>query len=224
LCLRIARLLLPILFAVSAPNHSWAQNPSSGSQPQLPGIVTKGLVIAKKPYEPITAPQRAHWLLKSTVGPESLIAGMLSAGVGTARDDPPEYGASWRGFGQRYGIRLTGVSTGNVIEAGLGAIWGEDPRYERLPEASFEERVRNVIKLTFAARYPDGHWGPAYARLIAIPANNMLSDAWRPPSETHAGDTALRSLMGLLGRMSANAFVEFWPDVRRLIRRSKDDQ
>lgn len=217
----IARVFLLILFAVWPRGRLCAQNPSAVSQPQSPGVATQGLVITK-PYQPITPGQRAHWLLKSTVGPESLFAGVWSAGIGTARNDPPEFGPSWTGFGQRYGIRLSGVATGNVIEAGLGAIWGEDPRYDRLPEASFGARVRNVIRLTFLAQYRDGHWGPAYARLVAIPANNVLSDAWRAPSETHAGDTAMRALIGLLGRMSANAFVEFWPDVRRRIWLSKD--
>jgi len=28
-------------------------------------------------------------------------------------------------------MRLTGVSTGKAIEAGLGSLWGEDPRYFR---------------------------------------------------------------------------------------------
>ena len=77
--------------------------------------------------------------------------------------------------------------------------------------------MRNAIKLTFNARYSEGRVRPACGRLFAIPANNALTDMWRPPSETHAEDTALRVLGGILGRMGSNAFVEFWPDLRRRI-------
>src|SRR5713226_1690421 len=73
------------------------------------------------PYQPITDSQRMKWFLQSTIGPQSLAAGIFSAGFGTALNAPKEYGGTWEGFGKRYGMRLTGVSTGNAIEAGFGA-------------------------------------------------------------------------------------------------------
>ena len=192
----------------------------SQEETQEPHLATQGLV-AKPPYRPITGKQRVHWAVKSTIGPRGLVAGVLSSGISTATNEPSEYGTTWAGFGRRYGIRLAGISTSNAMEASLGAIWGEDPRYERAAHAPFRGRVWNVIKLTFAARYDDGHIGPAYARLIAVPGNNLLSNTWRVPSETQAGDAAMRSLLGVLSRMGANAFVEFWPDVRARITHSK---
>jgi hypothetical protein len=222
---RVIYYFLAFSFLVSAP--LWAQTceGQAGAEEthQEPHLATKGLVI-KPPYQPITAKQRVHWAVKSTIGPEGLVAGVLSSGISTATNEPSEFGPTWGGFARRYAIRLTGISTGNAMEAGLGAIWGEDPRYDRAPDAPFGGRVWNAIKLTFAARYTDGHVAPAYARLIAIPGNNLLSDAWRAPSETHPGDVAVRSLLGLLGRMGANAFVEFWPDVRRRITRHKEER
>ena len=207
---------LALLLVISVPLLGQSGSANDRVESLNPLHPTKGLVT-KKPYEAITGKERIHWLVKGTVGPESLIAGVLSAGISTATDEPWEFGPSWKGFGKRYGMRLTSISTGNAMEAGLGAIWGEDPRYDPAPHAPFGGRVRNVIKLTFAARYRDGHLGPAYARLIAIPSSNALSNTWRAESETHAGDTAIRTILGILGRMGANAFVEFWPDVRRRI-------
>lgn len=192
------------------------QSPSANGQHENAGghLATRGLAITN-PYRAITGRERLRWTMKSTVGPESLGAGLLSAGFGTATNRPREYAPSWGGFGKRYGMRLTGISTGNVMEASLGAIWGEDPRYDRAPDAPFGTRVRNVIKLTFAAPRRDGHLAPAYARFIAIPGNNILSNTWRPDSETYAADTALRTIWGILGRMGTNAIVEFWPDIRQ---------
>jgi len=214
---------LALLLVISAP--LWAQGGSADSHVEILNAIhpTKGLVT-RKPYEAITGRERVHWLVKGSVGPESLIAGVLSAGISTATDEPEEFGPSWEGFGKRYGMRLTSISAGNAIEASLGAIWGEDPRYDPAPHAPFGSRVQNVIKLTFAARYRDGHLAPAYARLIAIPGSNALSNTWRAESETHGSDIAIRTILGILGRMGANAFVEFWPDVRRRIFRSAEPE
>jgi hypothetical protein len=221
--LKTAELVLLLLFA-SLPQHaSYAQNTSAEApaevspQTPTPGVFTGGLTTGR-PYEPITAHERLHWALRSTIGPESLAAGVFSAGIGTAENDPVEFGPSWPGFGKRYGMRLSGIAAQNILEASFGSIWGEDPRYERLPGFPIRARIWNTIKMTFVARYHDGSYRPAFARLGAISGGNLLSDEWRTQSETNISDTAFRVLLGVLGRMSSNAFVEFWPDVRKHIR------
>jgi hypothetical protein len=169
----------------------------------------------QKPYEPITGRERLNWFVKSTVGPQSLGGGLFSAAIGTARDKPVEYGPHWGGYADRYGMRLTGVSTGNAMEAGLGAIWGEDPRYFQSKDRTIKGRIGNAVLMTFAARQRDGNLGPAYARFVATPGNNFLSNTWRADSEATSKDAALRTLWGFLGRMGGNAFQEFWPDVQK---------
>lgn len=166
-------------------------------------------------YRPITGEQRFRWFVVETVRPQSLAAGVISAAYGTGIDKPKEYGPHWGGFADRYGMRFTGISTGNAMEAGFGALWGEDPRYFREPSESFGGRVKHVIKMTFVAYRREGNLAPAYARFIAVPGNNFLSNTWRADSEATARDAGLRTLLGFSGRMARNAFKEFWPDVKR---------
>ena len=132
-------------------------------------------------------------------------------------DKPKEYGPHWGGYADRYGMRLTGISTGNAMEAGLGAIWGEDPRYFQSKNRTIQGRIGNAMRMTFLARQRDGSYGPAYARYIATPGNNFLSNTWRADSEANSKDAALRTLWGFLGRMGGNAFQEFWPDAQKYI-------
>ncbi len=155
--------------------------------------------------------------MESTVGPETLAVGLFSAGIGTARNSPKEYGTHWAGFGKRYGMRLTGVSTGNAIEASLGALWGEDPRYFRDTGKPFKHRLRHVVLSTFTAHDRAGFVMPAYARYVATPGNNFLSNTWRADSEATNRAAALRTVWGFVGLMGKNAFTEFWPDVRQKI-------
>jgi hypothetical protein len=172
---------------------------------------------------PITGHDRLKWVAISTVGPPSLVGGLFSAGWGTLFNSPSEYGPHWEGFGKRYGMRLTGISTGNLMEAGFGAAWGEDPRYFRISGQPFKNRIGHAVKMTFLARNRGGKIRPAYARYIAITGNNFLSNTWRADSEATAGSASRRIGVGFLGRLSSNLFEEFWPDVKqRLFKRKRN--
>ena len=164
--------------------------------------------------QPITGKQRADWFAVSTLGPESIAGGVISAGWGTLLNRPREYDTHWQGFGQRYGMRLTGVAVSNAMEASVGALWGEDPRYPRSQSESLGGRIGHVVKMTFLAENRRGQLMPAYARYVAISGSNFISNAWRPDSQATVGDATVRVTLGSLGRMSSNAFQEFWPDVR----------
>jgi hypothetical protein len=168
-------------------------------------------------YTAMTGKERFTWFAKSTVGPQSLAAGLFTAALGTAANTPKEYGPHWEGFGKRYGIRLSGVSTSNAMEAGLGTFWGEDPKYYPTKGLPIKGRIVNVMRTTFTAPRPDGHYAPAYARFIAISGSNFLSNTWRADSEADAQHAAMRTLYGFLGHMGGEAFQEFWPDVQKLI-------
>ncbi len=170
--------------------------------------------------DPITGKERLKWFAESTVGPASLAGGVISSGWGTLFNSPREYGTHWDGFGQRYGMRLTGVSVSNATEAGLGAIWGEDPRYTPTEGQPFWNRMGHVVKMTFMAQNRHGGLRPAYARYVAIPGNNFLSNTWRADSEATLGHAGVRTALGFLGRMSGNAFEEFWPSISRRFHKS----
>jgi hypothetical protein len=203
----------------STPQTSSSQTePDADQQGNPPSLLTPLRQRRQdEPYDPITGRQRLRWLITNTIGPSHLAGGAITSALGTALDRPKEYGPHWDGFADRFGMRLTGVATGNAMEAGIGALWGEDPRYFRVPDQPFRARIKNVMKQTFMARRRDGNFAPAYARFIAEPGNNFLSNMWRPASEANAHDALLRTGEGFAGRMAANAFQDFWPDVERRI-------
>jgi hypothetical protein len=163
---------------------------------------------------PITGLGRLDWTFKSTLGPASLLTGLMSAAWGTGFDHPKEYGVNFGGYWKRYGLRLSGVATSNFAEATLGTIWREDPRYHRDPvEESFGKRFSRTLKMTFMSDR-NGRMFPAYARYIAIAGTNVLSDSWRPNSDRGPDNTLTRIGLGFGGRLLGNMWEEFWPDVR----------
>jgi hypothetical protein len=175
-------------------------------------------------YPPLSAKVRLQWFLKSTVGPTAIAGSAVVAGWGTLFDHPKEYGAHWDGFGERYGLHVSQSATSNAMEAGIGAFWGEDPRYVPETGQPFRTRLGHVIKYTFFTTNRDGQTVPAYARYTAISGSNFISNAWRPPSETIASDARERIGLGFAGRMASNALHEFMPDLMRHFSHKQSDQ
>jgi hypothetical protein len=166
-------------------------------------------------WGPITAHERVSWVVKGAIGPEGLAGELFGAGWDTLFNTPKVYGTHWEGYGDRLGMSVAGNAVSNTLEAGLGAIWGEDPRYARDPGAPFSHRLGHVARMTFMAQNRDGKVLPAYARFIAIPGSNFLSNAWRAPGDDTARDAAVRTGIGFLGRFGSNTFDEFWPDFKQ---------
>jgi hypothetical protein len=206
--------LIALLFVVTNLAPAQSVPPKSEARTTEPTTTKSGAIV---PYQPMTGGQRLKWFVNSTVGPETLAVGIFSAGLGTARNSPKEYGGSWEGFGKRYGMRLTGTSTSNAMEAGFGAAWAEDPRYFRAPQLPFGRRMRNVVSMTFLAHNREGQRMPAYARYLAVPGSSFLSNTWRVDSDATTQAALLRTVWGFAGSMGKNAFVEFWPDVQRKV-------
>jgi hypothetical protein len=192
-----------------------AAQPDDSSKPNQRSLMTPLKPVTQEGrYVPITDRQRLRWFITNTIGPPHMAGGLFTSAFGTALDRPKEYGPHWGGFADRYGMRLTGIIPGNAIEASVGSLWGEDPRYFRATNQPFKARVNNIVRLTFVARRPDGSFQPAYARYIGVSGNNFLSNAWRVDSEANTHDAILRTAEGFAGRMAANAFEEFWPDAK----------
>jgi hypothetical protein len=169
----------------------------------------------KGDYSPITAQERFDWILQSTIGPKNLAAGLVTSGWGTWHNNPPEYSPHWEGYAKRYGLRLTVGGTSNVMEAGLGSLWGEDPRYFGAAGQPLGRRLVHVFGGAFMTHNRQGNAMPAYARYLAVPSATFLSNTWRPDSQATAADASIRIGLGFTSRIVGNAFSEFLPDLRK---------
>jgi hypothetical protein len=173
------------------------------------GITFGSTLLAQS--TPITAEERLHWLMRENLAPAAVLQQVVIAAEDTRVNSPKEYGPHWVGFGKRVGILSANYGVRTVMEAGLGSIWGEDPRYQRTEGRPFAGRIGHVFKMTFFAYNRAGNEVPAYARFLAIPGGNFLANTWMPDSEATVGDAAVRAGMGFLGRMGENAYHEFKP-------------
>jgi len=210
----------PVVFVVAL--CVWPASASAQPVDAEPADQTSPKPLTADAYVPITTAERVHWIVDGTVGPQSLfIVGPLSAAWQTAWNTPEEWGRGWSGFGKRYAQREADVAISNTIEGGLGALWGEDPRYIPSARKGIWPRARYALKTSVLAQGRDGRLRPAWARYAGNTLNNVIENAWLPPSQTTAAQTALRSGMGIVTRMGGNLWDEFWPDVVRLVKKRR---
>jgi hypothetical protein len=176
--------------------------------------------VTAETYVPVTPAQRMDWIVDGTIGKRSLtVVGPLATAWQTAFNTPEEWGRGFSGIARRYAQREADVAISNTIEAGLGALWGEDPRYIPSGRKGIWPRARYAIKTVFLAQRRDGRLQPAWGRYAGNTVNNLIENTWLPPSMTTGRQTALRSGLGMLGRLGGNAWEEFWPDVARRFRK-----
>jgi hypothetical protein len=171
----------------------------------------------------LSAKERLRWFTHSTYGRNSLlVSGPIASGLRTWANRPEEWGPGWEGFAQRYGMRLVNNSVMNGVEAGLGAAWGEDPRYHRAPPGtSAGKRVGHALKQVFLNRYEDGQYRFGFAKAAGITTNAFAQNAWMPDSISTNREAALRISNAYTGRAIGHLFREFGPDLFRVIRRKK---
>ena len=176
-------------------------------------------------YSPITPAERFHWIVDNTLGVRNLAAGVFTAAWGTMTDSPREYGPHWDGYAKRYFVRLADGSVSHTMEAGLGSLWGEDPRFFRAGSGQpFKSRLGHVMKTTFMTTNRNGEYMPAYARYTAIVGTDFLANTWKPDSHATTNHALLRIPISFVDRFVGHAFSEFWPDIRERVFKKRDSQ
>lgn len=193
----------------------------SDAPPRFRRAVESEDLVAGAPYTPITAAQRAEWWAERSLGWESFAAGIVKGAARTWwRTSPEEWGGSWEGFAKRVGTRQVEAILSRGIEAGLGSLWGEDPRYFRAGPSDAPGRLRHAVVSAFVTYRSDGSRGPALARGIGIVSAKLVSQSWKPERPLwQEGPQSLGT--GFAGRIVGNLFREFAPDLKRKLLRKK---
>jgi len=161
--------------------------------------------------DPFNGTERLRWLVHQNLSPTAVAVNTVVAAEETATNSPREYGPHWAGFGKRVGLVTANYGVKSVMEAGIGSIWGEDPRYDRTEGQGFRGRVGHAFKMTFFARDRQGNYMPAYARYLAIPGSSFLANSWMPDSDSNTAEALSRTGLSFAGRFASNVYKEFRP-------------
>lgn len=228
-------LLLVVLLSL-APVPSQAQVPSqAGDTQQLaasdapapPSAASPGPAPADANRDPATsltlaAPtwkDRREVFFKRLFGPQAVLETIPGATFDTARGFPAQWPRTSGGFAKRVGSQYGQFLVGETIELGVSAIHHEDPRYFRMPSASFGRRLRHSLLSTVVVRDMDGSPTIGLARLANVYGSWAIATSWNPPQQRNVWKIAGNGTLGLGLKAGSNLLREFWPDVKNRFRR-----
>jgi hypothetical protein len=197
--------LVVIIGAFVSPSRAVGQPPPTAS------TSVADRPAATDTYVPITPTQRLDWSADGLFGRPAVLAAIAGDAWQTVWNTPPEWGRTWRGAGLRLAEREADVALSTGIEAGLGALWSEDPRYLRLGRGGIARRFGYAVRTVFLAPRKHREMAPAWARYAGNTMNNLIETAWLPPSQRGWHATLIRSGNSIFGRLATNLWGEFGP-------------
>lgn len=125
---------------------------------------------------------RFRGYVKSVVGPVSLARYTATAGLGTYRNAPSEWGDKWEGFGRRFASSLGKSAIQNTVQYGLDEALKLDSKFYPSRNRSISAKVRNAVFSAVTARDKQGKRVIGAPRLVGrVVSNVVASETWYPP-------------------------------------------
>ncbi|HEX3351781.1 MAG TPA: hypothetical protein VHS34_03075 [Terriglobales bacterium] len=145
------------------------------------------------------------------------------AGIGQARNDEPDFGQGWEGYGKRLGSAFADGTIENFMAGAiLPSLLRQDPRYYQMGQGGFLHRATYAATRVLITRSDSGHKEFNFSEILGSALSAGISTySYHPRSDRNISDTA--EVWGSqVGYDTITIMLkEFWPDIRRKIMRKK---
>jgi hypothetical protein len=183
----------------------------------LPNYAT---VENREQFSPISAETKFKLAAKTMSDPVTLSFLGGIALIGQARNSDPSYGQGLQGYGKRYGTLYADTGIGTLMTTSVfPTLLHQDPRYFQLGRGRAWHRTLYSVSRIFLTRSDSGELQFNYSEIVGNAVAAGISNAYHPQSQRTLGNT-----LGVWGRDTmlnaiCNVAKEFWPDLRRKLRK-----
>jgi hypothetical protein len=165
---------------------------------------------------PLTRAQKAVLAVHNFRDPGNLASIVYLSAIAIGTDAHTAYGPGWKGFGENAGYRVVRNATGEFVGTFLiPSLTHQDPRYHRMPDASFSHRLFHAVSHTVIAQGDNGARMPNYAVLVGTPIRAEIANLYIPGVQCNLPGTAQRVLTSYATHPVDDLITEFLPDVAR---------
>jgi hypothetical protein len=172
--------------------------------------------------QPLTTRDKFNLTARSSFDYVQYLSYAAVAGVSQAENREPGYGQGVAGYGKRYGAHIADGTIENfTTQAVLPSLLHQDPRYFQLGKGSFWRRSSYAASRIWVTRSDSGQKQVNYSEIFGSGMASAISTySYYPSTDRNFSNVA--SLWGSQLAYDTVALVmrEFWPDVRRKLRRS----
>ena len=145
------------------------------------------------------------------------------AGIGQARNDEPDFGQGWEGYGKRFGSAVADGTIENFMAGAiLPSLLHQDPRYYQMGQGGFWHRATYAATRVLITRSDSGHKEFNFSEIFGSALSAGISSySYHPRSDRNISETA--EVWGAqVGYDTITIMLkEFWPDIRRKLMKKK---
>lgn len=204
-----------ILLTFTTAAHLFAQD----QVPEEEVTSNRSVTIPAGAVSPMSVGAKFRYRFRHAVDAGQALRLAAGSGIDQARNSPREWGQDADAFGIRVASHFGQHFIKEQLLFAVEALDHENPVRIHSTRAGFKNRLIDAVKYTFIVRNDNGEMMFSYSRLIADYGAGFISRTWYPQrlhsfgSGLQAGTTSLALDVGM------NVLREFWPDLKRLIRR-----
>jgi hypothetical protein len=173
---------------------------------------------------PLTTGQKFRVVVRSSFDPVQIPWYGFLSGISQAENSEPGYGQGAAGYGKRFGAAAADGTIENFMTSAIfPSVFHEDPRYFQLGKGSFAHRAEYAVSRILITRTDSGHSQLNISEIFG----SALAAAISTYSYHPRTDKTLLNTAGVWGtEVSYDTLTivlkEFWPDIRRKIRKKKN--
>jgi hypothetical protein len=172
---------------------------------------------------PLTTGQKFRVVVRSSFDPVQIPWYGFLSGISQAENSEPGYGQGAAGYGKRFGAAAADGTIENFMTSAIfPSVFHEDPRYFQLGKGTFMHRAGHAISWILITRTDSGHHQFNISEVFGSAlAASISTYSYHPRT-----DKTLLNTAGVWGtEVSYDTLTivlkEFWPDVRRKIRKKR---
>jgi hypothetical protein len=170
-------------------------------------------------FSPMTRSERLRNYMANVFSYEAILRSAAGAGIRQASGTPKEWGGGAEAYGERVGSGYAQHFIDRTLQYGISSLLHEDNRYFVSGQTGFLRRTKYAIKSTLMARHDNGNQYVSVSRIGGAAGGAFISREWDPRSINSAGDGAVSFGITMGTEMGFNVFREFWPDMKRHLRK-----
>jgi hypothetical protein len=170
---------------------------------------------------PLTAGQKFKVVARSSFDPVQFVWYGFLSGISQAENSEPGFGQGAEGYGKRYGAAFADGTIENFMtSAVMASLFRQDPRFYQSGQGGFVHRATYAVSRIVITRTDSGHEQFNFSEVLgSAMAAGISTYSYHPRADRNIGNTA--SVWGsMVGYDTLTIVVkEFWPDIRRKIRK-----
>jgi hypothetical protein len=180
-----------------------------------------GTVENTNQFTPISTKTKFELTVKTMSDPMTVSLLGVIALIGQAKNSDPWCGQGFQGYTKRYGTEFADSGIGTLMTTSVfPTLLHQDHRYFQMGKGGAWRRMKYSLSQMIFTRTDSGGVQFNYSEIVGNAVAAGISNTYRPASQR-----TLRNTLGVWGgdmllNSLCNLAKEFWPDIRRKIRKS----